>query len=95
MSGNMVDFEWDLQKELFNIQKHGVDFDTAKKAFSDPNCRIIEDSEHSQFEERHFCIGLVEGRILTVRFIYREGRIRIFGAGYWREGRLLYEKKKK
>jgi len=32
--------------------------------------------------------------ILTVRFTMRDGNIRIFGAGYWREGRDKYEQKK-
>jgi len=27
------------------------------------------------------------------RFTYREDKIRIFGAGYWRKGRFYYEKK--
>jgi hypothetical protein len=29
---------------------------------------------------------------LTVRFTYRQGVIRIFGAGYWRRGKQLYER---
>jgi hypothetical protein len=28
---------------------------------------------------------------MTVRFTYREARIRIFGAGYWRKGKRIYE----
>ena len=43
-------------------------------------------------EQRFFCIGRVGGRILTVRFVYRENAVRIFGAGYWRKGREYYEK---
>jgi hypothetical protein len=31
--------------------------------------------------------------IITVRFTYRYGKIRIFGAGYWRKGKKEYEKK--
>lgn len=31
---------------------------------------------------------------MTVRFTYRERRIRIFGAGYWRKGKRIYEKNK-
>jgi len=30
--------------------------------------------------------------ILTVRFTYRAGIIRIFGAGYWRKGKVIYER---
>jgi hypothetical protein len=29
--------------------------------------------------------------VMTVRFIVREGKVRIIGAGYWREGRKIYE----
>jgi uncharacterized protein len=31
--------------------------------------------------------------IMTVRFTMREERIRIIGAGYWRNGKELYDKK--
>jgi len=37
------------------------------------------------------CFGWVASGVLSVRFTYREGRIRIFGAGYWRKGKRLYE----
>jgi hypothetical protein len=29
--------------------------------------------------------------VMTVRFTWRGSRIRIFGAGYWRKGKRLYE----
>lgn len=41
-------------------------------------------------ERRIDCIGWAEG-ILTVRFTVRAKTIRIFGAGYWRKGRKIYE----
>ena len=75
-----------------NIQKHGVNFHMAARAFLDPDRKILTDSRHSQKEERYFCIGKVEGKILTVRFVYRDGKIRIIGAGYWRKGAYYYEK---
>lgn len=37
---------------------------------------------------------IAEG-ILTVRFTYRARVIRIFGAGYWRKGKAIYEKENK
>ncbi len=43
-------------------------------------------------EIRYYCFGEVDGAIMTVRFTYRNQWIRIFGAGYWREGRKIYEK---
>ncbi len=87
-------FIWDIEKEQVNILKHGVDFTLASKAFLDPNLRIFVDSKHSTKEDRLFCFGKVREEILTVRFIYREGMIRIFGAGFWRMGRYYYEKEK-
>jgi len=86
-------FIWDLEKEFFNIARHGVDFSIAARVFKDPQRKIYVDSKHSGKEERYFCIGKVEGKILTVRFTYRSTKIRIFGAGYWRKGKEYYEKK--
>ena len=85
-------FVWDAEKEKVNIAKHGVDFVDASRAFLDPRRKIFVNPKHSETEERFFCIGSVDGRILTVRFVYRGGKIRIFGAGYWRGGRKYYEK---
>ncbi len=43
-------------------------------------------------EKRYYCFGETGGGILTVRFTYREGVIRIFGAGYWRRGKRIYDR---
>jgi len=54
---------------------------------------IFIDKKHSTKKEtRYFCLGKVDNNILTVRFTIRKKSIRIFGAGYWRKGRKLYEK---
>ncbi len=87
-------FEWDPSKESLNIQKHGVDFTTAAHAFKDPDRKIFIDANHNQNEPRLFCIASVNGRILTVRFVYRQGIIRIIGAGYWRKGVKYYDQEK-
>jgi uncharacterized DUF497 family protein len=86
-------FEWNEAKNLENEQKHGVTFYEAQYAFLDENRVIAEDLVHSQEEKRYYCFGLNEGKdgILTVRFTYRSGRIRIIGAGYWRKGKKIYE----
>jgi hypothetical protein len=49
------------------------------------------DKKRSRAETRFFCFGMVHGRVLTVRFVFRDGAIRIIGAGYWREGKKVYE----
>ena len=43
-------------------------------------------------EERYYCFGKIGEGIMTVRFTYRYGVIRIFGAGYWRRGKKIYER---
>jgi uncharacterized DUF497 family protein len=93
MIDSLSNFIWDLEKEFVNINKHGVDFITAAKAFKDIKRKIYIDSKHSKKEERFFCVGKVKGKILTVRFTYRKEKIRIIGAGYWRKGKQYYEKK--
>ena len=86
-------FEWNKKKNLENFQKHQISFEDAQKAFLDPNRLILKDEKHSQSEVRYFCIGSVDERIATVRFTMRGKVIRIFGAGYWREGKRLYEER--
>ncbi len=86
-------FEWSDLKDVENQEKHGVSFHEAQFAFLDESRVIAEDLEHSQIEKRYYCFGLNQqgNGILTVRFTYRSGRIRIFGAGYWRKGKKTYE----
>lgn len=84
-------FEWDKNKDAENQLKHGVAFSLAQYAFADPKRVIAEDVAHSLEEKRYYCFGKVGGGVLTVRFTYRDGVIRIFGAGYWRKGKALYE----
>ncbi len=88
---NKTDFEWNDDKDKANQKKHGVSFAFAQLAFLDNNRIILEDLEHSLDEKRFCCLGKVSEGILTVRFTYRSNKIRIFGAGYWRKGKKIYE----
>ena len=75
-----------------NLEKHGVSFYDAQYAFADPKRIILEDASHSVDEKRFFCIGKTNVGVVTVRFVFRGQKIRIFGAGYWRKGKKLYDK---
>ena len=88
----MIDFQWNEKKNQENIQKHGIPFEIAQYAFKDPKRIIVEDLEHSKKETRYFCFAKLENEIITIRFTYRNNVIRIFGAGFWRKGRKIYEK---
>ena len=74
-------FEWNADKDVANQAKHGVSFADAQFAFADPYRVIAEDLAHSRGEPRYYCFGEVGG-----------GIIRIFGAGYWRKGKRIYER---
>lgn len=95
MSVRKTNFEWDEEKDRENQTKHNVSFATAQRAFLDPNRVIAEDLAHSSGEDRYYCIGRVDDGIMTVRFTYRSNVIRIYGAGYWRKGRKIYEDQNK
>jgi len=87
-------FEWGDKKALINQKKHGLSFYEAQKAFLDINRVVVEDINHSYSEKRYYCFGKVNDEIVTVRFTYRNQKIRIIGAGYWRKGKKIYEQKK-
>jgi uncharacterized protein len=88
-------FEWDAAKDFANQRKHHVAFALAQFAFADPQRVIAKDTYHSDQEPRFYCFGWVDERVLTVRFTYREGLIRIIGAGFWRKGKTIYEEENK
>lgn len=82
-SDGYIDFEWDDRKASINERKHGVTFDEAADAFSDPWSRIVPDIAHSDEEERFFLIGMdLRSRVLTVVHCERDGgaRVRIISA---------------
>lgn len=88
---NTPTFEWDEQKNQSNQKKHGVSFEQAQGAFLDPKRIIIHDEKHSEEEKRLFCIGKVEGTVFTVRFTFRNKKVRILGVAEWRKWRKYYE----
>jgi uncharacterized protein len=88
----LTQFVWDEKKTDVNLEKHHVSFQAAQAAFMDSQRVIARDLGHSETEERFYCFGKVDGGVLTVRFTYRGKLIRIFGAGFWRKGKQIYDK---
>jgi len=73
-----LSFEWDEEKALRNIDKHGVNFEEGVTIFHDPLSISIDDPDHSVNEERFIDIGVSEsGRLLVVSYSERTGKIRI------------------
>lgn len=50
-------FEWDENKNLINIKKHGVSFDEASTVFYDEDALVIDDPLHSVDEDRFIILG--------------------------------------
>jgi uncharacterized DUF497 family protein len=80
---NVYLFDWDDDKNIININKHGVTFKEASTVFKDTNAILLYDYAHSQDEERFVIIGYsTEMRLLYVCHCYRESDaiIRIISA---------------
>ena len=76
-------FDWDADKNISNIEKHGVPFKEAATVFKDTTAVVIDDIEHSQNEERFKIIGYSGNvRLLMVCHCYRndDSVIRIISA---------------
>ena len=50
-------FSWDVDKNLLNIEKHGLPFKEAAMIFGDNAAIVLDDTEHSHDEERFKIIG--------------------------------------
>lgn len=89
----ILEFEWDANKDQSNYEKHFIRFKDAIRAFYDKKRLIYADVSHStDVEQRWYCIGQVDDDVCTVRFVIRNRILRIIGAGFWRKERKLYEK---
>ena len=78
-----LSFKWDSKKAKENLEKHNISFEEAQTVFSDPNARMIYDTEHSDDEERFIILGISSAlRLLVVCHCYRENDmiIRIISA---------------
>ena len=81
-----MEFEWDENKNLSNITKHGIDFQQAKRVFEDPNLLTFEDTRFSYGELREISIGQLllttQQKIIIVVVVHtdRRGKIRLISA---------------
>jgi len=76
-----VRFEWDDEKAVANLERHGVSFGEATEVFYDPNALEEYDAVHSTEEARFFIIGLSSRRLLYVVYAERAGDlVRIISA---------------
>ena len=75
-----MDFDWDPVKAELNWRKHQVPFDAAIEVFLDPNRVDFDVSRDGEREERRKAVGVVTGRILSLVYTMRDGRMRVISA---------------
>lgn len=78
-----IKFEWDENKNESNKVKHKISFEEAKTVFYDDEALVIDDPEHSKFEERFIILGMSsKANLLVVCHCYRQSDtvIRIISA---------------
>ncbi len=77
----MFNFEWDDQKAVSNLDKHGVSFDEAVSVFADTMALTFSDTDHSETEERSRTYGISnKERLLVVVHTERRNGMRIISA---------------
>jgi uncharacterized DUF497 family protein len=77
----MQGFEWDAEKAVANLKKHGVSFEEAESVFTDSFGLEELDEEHSQEETRWVLIGLSSSlRVLVTVYTERGSKIRLISS---------------
>ena len=71
--------EWDEKKNLINIRKHGISFETAALVFADEERIEYYDKLHSLDEDRYVVLGCVQG-VLYVVYTMRGEAARLISA---------------
>ena len=75
-------FEWDEDKRLGNIAKHGIDFLDARQIFD--GRPVLEAPSPYEEEERFVAVGLLNERYVTVVWTQRQENVRLISARYAR-----------
>jgi uncharacterized DUF497 family protein len=85
--------EWDPEKAKSNLKRHGISFEEAATALSDPMAATGADPDHSITEERYVTFGVSEkGRLVVVSHTEKDETIRIISARKASKGeKELYE----
>ncbi len=86
----MSDFEFDDDKSLANMEKHGIDFYAAQELWNDPD--LLEFPAKSDNESRFLLIGHIATKHWSAIVTYRNQRIRLISVRRSRKKEVeLYE----
>jgi uncharacterized DUF497 family protein len=74
-----MQYEWNEQKRLSNVRKHGIDFQDAVRIF-EGDTLLMEDDRLDYGEHRFVSLGLLQGRVIVVVHVEQTGVTRIISA---------------
>jgi uncharacterized protein len=88
-----MQFNWDINKNLSNIRKHGIDFFDVIEIFRSPY-NVIEDKRLDYGEKRWIAIGKMREVVVIVVYTIRTNVVRIISArkANRKEREVFYEK---
>ena len=88
-----MEFEWDHEKSLSNLDKHGIDFENAKALWKD--VERVEIKTAYPLEERYVLIGKLDNQFWSAIYTIRQGTIRLISVRRSRKREVqLYEQEK-
>lgn len=73
-----MDFEWDHNKNRLNIEKHGIDFEDARRIFDGAIAEA--ESRQAHGEIRMEAIGVLGDREIVVVYTWRGSKRRLISA---------------
>ncbi len=73
-------FEWNDDKRLLAIEKHGIDFTDAIRIFDGRPTTYAPSSQNHPDDQRWITTGDLDGLMISVVWIYRDSKIRIITA---------------
>ena len=86
----MIDFEFDGEKSLSNLDKHGIDFHEAQALWGDPD--LLEFPANSDNEPRFLVIGRIATKSWSAIITYRAEKVRLISVRRSRKKEVeLYE----
>lgn len=71
-----MEFEWDEEKRLANLDKHGTDFLNVEEVF-DGDIVTVEDDHYSYGEQRFVTFGLFQGRVVAIVYTDQSDVVRL------------------
>ena len=72
-----MEIEFDADKDEINRFKHRLPLALGKRIFADPYHALLPTFRAEDGEDRYKAVGLIDGKLYTAVFVWREARMRM------------------